>query len=96
MPDDKYRISELIKERVNASVYLCICGNEDARLTKSGNARSEQLLVMPTEQLTDREWLPGEHLNLSRRQLLEGKVTGTEQLKGDYMSLLRKQRSKAR
>ena len=49
-------------------------GNEDARLTESGNARSEQLLVMPTEQLTDREWLPGEHLNLLRRQLLEGKV----------------------
>jgi len=25
----------------------------------SGNARSEQLLVMPTESLTSREWLPG-------------------------------------
>jgi len=48
--------------------------DEDARLTESGNARSEQLLVMPTKQLTDREWLPGEHLNLSRRQLLEGKT----------------------
>jgi len=31
-------------------------------LTKSGNARSEQLLVMPTELLTNREWLPGELL----------------------------------
>ena len=28
-------------------------GNVDARLTESGDARSEQLLVMPTEQLTD-------------------------------------------
>ena len=37
--------------------------NEDARLTESGNARSEQLLVMPTEQVTDREWLPGELLS---------------------------------
>jgi len=28
-------------------------GNVDVRLTESGDARSEQLLVMPTEQLTD-------------------------------------------
>jgi len=27
--------------------------NVDVRLTESGDARSEQLLVMPTEQLTD-------------------------------------------
>jgi len=33
---------------------------DDVRLTKSGNARSEQLLVVPTESLTNREWLPGE------------------------------------
>ena len=39
----------------------CRCDN--ARLTKSGNARSEQLLVVPTELLTSREWLPGELLN---------------------------------
>jgi len=26
-------------------------------------ARSEQLLMMPTELLTDREWLPGELLS---------------------------------
>ena len=32
----------------------------NARLTKSGNARSKQLLVMPTESLSNREWLPGE------------------------------------
>ena len=39
----------------------------DARLTESGNARSKQLLVMPTESLTSREWLPGELLsNLER------------------------------
>jgi len=36
---------------------------DDARLTKSGNARREQLLVMPTELLTKREWLPGELLS---------------------------------
>ena len=28
---------------------------DDARLTESGNARSEQLLVVPTESLTNRE-----------------------------------------
>jgi len=32
------------------------------RLTESGNARSKQLLVMPTDLLTNREWLPGELL----------------------------------
>jgi len=36
---------------------------DDARLTKSGNATSKQLLVMPTELLTNREWLPGELLS---------------------------------
>ena len=35
----------------------------DARLTESGNARSEKLLLMPTELLTNREWLPGELLS---------------------------------
>ena len=39
------------------------CRRNDARLTKSRNARSEQLLVMPTESLTDWEWLPGELLS---------------------------------
>ena len=38
-------------------------GCDDARLTKSGNSRSKQLLVSPTEQLTDWEWLSGEPLN---------------------------------
>jgi len=28
----------------------------NARLTENENARSEQLLVMPTESLTNREW----------------------------------------
>ena len=40
----------------------------DARLTESGNARSKQLLMMPTESLTSREWLPGELLSGSERQ----------------------------
>jgi len=35
----------------------------NARLTESGNARSEQLLVMPTESLNDREWVPVELLS---------------------------------
>jgi len=37
--------------------------HDNGRLTESGNARSEQLLVMPTELLTNREWLPGELLS---------------------------------
>jgi len=42
---------------------------DDVRLTKSRNARSEQLLVVPTELLTNREWLPGELLSgLERRR----------------------------
>ena len=33
------------------------------RLTEGGKARSEQLLVVPTGSLTNREWLPGELLS---------------------------------
>ena len=40
---------------------------DNARPTESENARSEQLLVMPTESLTNREWLPGELLGGSER-----------------------------
>ena len=36
---------------------------DDVRLTESGNARRMQLLVMPTESLTNREWMPGELLS---------------------------------
>ena len=36
---------------------------DDSRLTKSRNARSKQLTAMPTESLTNREWLPGELLS---------------------------------
>ena len=39
----------------------------DARLAESGNTRSEQLLMVPTELLTNREWLPGELLSGSER-----------------------------
>ena len=35
---------------------------DDARLTNSRNTRSEQLLVIPSESLTNRKWLPGELL----------------------------------
>ena len=41
--------------------------SDDTRLTKSRNTRSEQLVV-PTESLTNREWLPGEFLSGSERQ----------------------------
>ena len=44
--------------------YRC----SDARLTESRNARSEQLLMVPTESLTNREWLPGELLSGSERR----------------------------
>jgi len=37
------------------------------RLTESGNTRSKQLLVVPTESLANREWLPGELLSGSER-----------------------------
>ena len=47
------------------------CTRDDTRLTKSGDARSEQqLLVMPTESLvTNGEWLPGELLSGSKHRM---------------------------
>ena len=39
--------------------------HDEVRLTESRNAKSEQLLVVPTESLTNREWLPGELLSES-------------------------------
>jgi len=44
------------------------CRHGDVRPTESRNARSEQLLMMPTESPTTREWLPGELLSESERQ----------------------------
>ena len=41
---------------------------KDARLTESRNARSKQLLLMPRDLLTNREWLPGEFLSGSERR----------------------------
>jgi len=41
---------------------------DDARLTESGNARSEQLLVVPTESLTNRVWL--EWIRMSKARLV--------------------------
>jgi len=41
---------------------------DNARLTESRNARSKQLLVVPIELLTNREWPPGELLNGSERR----------------------------
>jgi len=35
----------------------------DTRLTVSGNSRREQLVMVPTKSLTNREWLPGELLS---------------------------------
>jgi len=44
------------------------CRRDDARLTESKNARSEQLLMVPTELLTNREWLLGERLSGSEQR----------------------------
>ena len=46
------------------------CRRDDARLTESGNARSEQLLIMPTESLTNRVWL--EWIRTSKARLVFG------------------------
>ena len=43
--------------------------HDGVRLIENRTARREQLLVMPTESLTNREWLPGELLSgLERRR----------------------------
>jgi len=42
--------------------------HHDARLTESENARSEQLLVVPTESLTNRVWL--EWIRTSKARLV--------------------------
>jgi len=42
--------------------------HDDVRLTERANARSEQILVVPTESLPNRECLPGELLSGSERQ----------------------------
>jgi len=49
-----------LKLRYRAAEATCIC--DDVRLTEHGNARSEQIIMMPTEQLIDRprrvlEWV---------------------------------------
>jgi len=46
------------------------CGSNNTRLTGSRNTRSKQLLVMLTELLTNREWLPWEFLSGLERQRL--------------------------
>ena len=43
------------------------CRHNGARLTNRWNARSEQLLVMPTELLTDWEWLPAGDLQNAQK-----------------------------
>ena len=40
-----------------------ILSNDNVRLTESGNARSEQQIMMYTESLINREWMPGECLS---------------------------------
>ena len=42
--------------------------HDDARLIESGNARSEQLLLVPTESLTSRVWL--EWIRTSKARLV--------------------------
>ena len=46
-------VSSLAQLRVQDTNKQKQCRHNDTRLTESGNARSEQLLVMPTEPLTD-------------------------------------------
>jgi len=41
---------------------------DDVRLTESGNARRKQLLVVPTESLTNRVWL--EWIRTSKARLV--------------------------
>jgi len=41
---------------------------DDARLIESGNARSKQLLLVPTESLTNRVWL--EWIRMLKAQLV--------------------------
>ena len=53
-------VSSLAQLQVQDTNKQKQCRHNDARLTKSGNTRGEQLLVTPTEPLTDCEWLPGE------------------------------------
>jgi len=52
------RITALVLSRGAANMV-----GDDTRLTENRNARSVQLLVLPTEPLTDWEWLPGELLS---------------------------------
>ena len=52
-------VSSLAQLQVPDSEKQRQCRLNDVRLTKSENARSEQLLVMHAESLTDWEWLPG-------------------------------------
>ena len=49
------QVQDIRKQRQNT--------RDNTRLTNSWDARSNQLLVMPTEQLTNWEWLPGDLLN---------------------------------
>ena len=44
------------------------CRRDDVRLTESGNARSKQLPVVPTELLTNRVWL--EWIRMSKAWLV--------------------------
>jgi len=53
-------MTSLVQLRVQDSEKWRQCRGDNVRLTESGNARSKQLLVMPTELLTDCEGLPGE------------------------------------
>ena len=50
------------------------CRQDDARLTENGNARSEQLFVVPTGSLSNREWLLKalEWIRTSKAQLVFG------------------------
>jgi len=53
-------MTSLVQLRVQDSKKWRQRRGDNVRLTKSGNARSKQLLVMPTELLTEGEGLHGE------------------------------------
>ena len=46
------------------------CRCDDARLTKSGNARSKQLLMVPSESPANKVWLEFEWIRMSKARLV--------------------------
>ena len=62
-------------------------GNVDVRLTKSGNVRSKQVFVTPTEKPTNEEWVPGEYLSRLKCSKAWLFFFGYDLLRGDAVYL---------